>query len=282
MIGDALQHFEVFAALHTPAAGYDNPRRYQLRALRHREVLAGEAGDARILRRRHCFHTCAAAFGGGVVECGHAHGNQFDLVVGFYRRDGIAGVDGAYKGIGVLDLRDIGDGGYVQKCRGPRQEVFAEFVCGCQHVAVVTGETDDQRRQVFSQAVGIARIVGATHLADAHYLGGGVRRRGAVFTGDQYLHIVAELAGGGNGIESCRAEALVVVFRYDQYAHSDHLRFATELFHQLLNTFYPDARFALGRLDDLQDGHVWGDVDAQLFGRHGFHGLLLCFHDVWQ
>ena len=92
------------------------------------------------------------------------------------------------------------------KCRGPGQEILAELVGGRQHVAVVPARlTTSAARVSATDAVGIAGVVGAKHLADTRYLGGGLGHRGAVLTGNQHVHIIAELAGGGNGIQGRRA-----------------------------------------------------------------------------
>ena len=85
-------------------------------------------------------------------------------------------------------------------------------------MAVIGGEADHQRRDIFGQGMGVDRVVGRQHLGDAGHGGGGLGGGAAALAGDQDRHRT-ELGPRGDGVEGGRRQRGVAVIGNDEYGH---------------------------------------------------------------
>ena len=79
-------------------------------------------------------------------------------------------------------------------------------------------QADDQRRDILGQLMLEARIVGEMHLGDAGDSCGFVRHGGAALAGDEEVNL-AQLRGGGHGVEGRVLDARIVMLDQNQGFH---------------------------------------------------------------
>ena len=226
-IGQRFQDIEVLTRTHAAAAGNDDTGLGQFRAFRLGQFAADEGGQASIASAIHSLDASRAAGGGRCVERRRADSDDFDAVRGFYRRQRVAGIDGAHEGIGILDLGNFRDLGDVQQGGGARHDVFAVVGCTGQNVRVAAGNTCNQFRHVLCQSIGIDGIVCAEDLGDAGDLAAGGCRVAATLARNQQVNVGADLNGCGYRIAGRRCDLTVIYFSYNKDAHQ--ITFASDI-----------------------------------------------------
>ena len=125
--------------------------------------------------------------------------------------NGVAGIDRALESVGRDDFADLGNLHHVEERCDPRHDVFAVGGRGREDRFVGSGERNDKRRGRLCQHVLVGRRIGEQHFLDAVELGSRVGDRLAVMTGDQDMHVGADLLGGGQRLGGRILERLVVV-----------------------------------------------------------------------
>ena len=175
---------------------------------------------------------------------------------------------------------------HVQQRGDPWQRILAGGGGRGQDVGVAARQPDHQCRHIFGELVGVVWGVGDQYFFDTRDLGGGFGNRPAVVAGHQHGDILAQLRGGGDGVQGRRLEGSVVVFGNDQDAHDsipaglDDVGFVVQLVHQFGDAADLDAGLALGRFLHLQGDQSRRDVHAQIGRLEHLQRLFLGFHDV--
>jgi len=146
--------------------------------------------------------------------------------------DGIAGVDGAFEGVGAHHLGDVADLGDVELGGHAGGHVLAAGRGREQDVAIVAGDGQHLGGHVLGQAVGQACGVGVDDLGDTGDLGGGLCGSAGIVAGHQHVHVATASGCSRHGVQGCALDGCVVVFSNNEYRHLDHLRFVLEFFDQ--------------------------------------------------
>src|SRR5690606_6998720 len=102
----------------------------------------------------------------------------------------------------------------------PRQEVFTEAGCRGNKRVVITGNTDNQRREVFCQGFCVKRIVGHAHATYPGEPGSLIDNGCDILTGHQDFDSLAEFACSGNCRTGCGTQTLVIVLGNNQCCHN--------------------------------------------------------------
>jgi hypothetical protein len=84
---------------------------------------------------------------------------------------------------------------------------------------VFTGHRDHLCSDVLGQLAGERRRIGVQHAHHARHGGSRLGHRSGLVPGHQHVHRNAERGGGRDGVERCRLQGPVVVFRNDEDSH---------------------------------------------------------------
>jgi hypothetical protein len=121
--------------------------------------------------------------------------------VALHGGNGVAGVDGALKGVGADDLGDVGELAHIQLGRHARGHVLAAGRGREQDVAVVGGNGQYLRGHVLGQAMAQSGRVGVDDLGDAGDLRGGGCGLPALWPATSTCTSPPHCNGCGHGVE---------------------------------------------------------------------------------
>ena len=159
------------------------------------------------------------AAGLGLRESRAAHGDDLDRVARLHFGDRVTGIDRALERVGRNDGGNIRDLRHIEQRRDARQEVLAEGRRRGQHMAVILGETEDERGVVFRGCVFQRRRIGEQHFGDAGQLRGFVGDRAAIGADDQQVDVAADRGCGADDMAGDAFEALIVVLGDNEIRH---------------------------------------------------------------
>ena len=172
------------------------------------------------------FDSGATAGGSRGVKAGGAHRQHLDGIRGLHGGDGVAGVNGALKGVGADDLGDVRHLAHIQLGRHAGGDVFAGCSGGEHDVAVVASDGQHLGSHVLSQAMGQASFVGVDHFGHTSDLRSGGGGGTGIATSHQHMHVTTALGSSGHGVQGGALDGGVVVFSDYESSH-DQITFAT-------------------------------------------------------